>query len=740
MLDNERNIFIELQKERDKNALEGLFNVDTMLKVKHLELVSALENLKKLEIKIIQSEAGKNTLSQEISNQREKFFEEYKIIQDELISMVGKINQQDILLREKEEEMNSSIERHHREFLVKDVMIFSLQEKENQQQILIQSKEHKIVELQNQVSSLSAIIPHRDFEIELMKESKFWKLRDIYMRGKWSVKNPLKFLKKHIWSGIPTYPQIAWAMSHPLKFVKKYVKILLGNSGTKLPQVVEKIPLIFEGELGKNEISVIVHLYHVDTWIDIREKLKNIPYEYTLIVSLVKKHYTEQDIKKIKQFHPKVKIVIFENKGLDILPFLKCLQYVPRTTKYLLKIHSKKSPHMKEGDDWRNNLLENVLPSSNKIDLILHNLEYTDIGMIGGSSIGYYGRNLHSSEMPEPGLDLIYSYTKEKPTDFYWIPGTMFWVRFDLLSSIDDAFIKFIEKHQPVGYRENGTIVHGLERYFGKLVYDAGKILSMIPVDRYSKNYITCVPEKSPHPAHKDIYVFFHICCIGDYIKTTKELIDQLIFSGLYQKVNKVFFSIIGIPQDDFLQSLNSYGKFECIYSSSNLIEFEYPTLFLLQEFCMTHDVYVLYFHTKGVSDPDNTRKILWRERLVQKTILEHATCISLLNKGCDISGSGWKEHPYNDMIPVPYTIFKYSHFSGNFWWANSLYICTLPDLKTIESEVRHEYDPSIPVAFDNYRVYCEIWIGMQKDIRVGVNGDINIEYKTDVLEKGLMY
>jgi glycosyltransferase involved in cell wall biosynthesis/ubiquinone/menaquinone biosynthesis C-methylase UbiE len=277
-------------------------------------------------------------------------------------------------------------------------------------------------------------------------------------------------------------------------FVKKVFKYLFCKKvSLSIPIIESYYKPMFLGDLGEEQITVVVHLYYTGMWPDIIEKLKNIPYKYTLIISLTEGHYDQLIIKKIKKFKPNTKILIFENKGMDILPFLKSMKYIPQTTKYLLKIHTKKSLHSPEiGDKWFTNLMDHVLLDQKTVDLILHNLEYTDIGMIGGSDLFDIFRIFTGDEMPELEIKYIYNYFNEEHSSYKWISGTMFWVRYDIISKLaDETFISLVEKKQPSGYVQAGTIVHGIERYFGKLVYDTGKTLSLIPKEEYSNNFIT---------------------------------------------------------------------------------------------------------------------------------------------------------------------------------------------------------------------------------------------------------
>jgi len=470
-------------------------------------------------------------------------------------------------------------------------------------------------------------------------------------------------------------------------------------------------------------------------WEDVVLKLKNIPYSYSLIVSVVRGNYADLDIEKIKHFNKNTQFLILENKGLDILPFLKALKVVLPSTRFILKIHTKKSTHAQPhvGKAWFDGLMNRVLPDRLIVDKILHNLEYSDIGMVGGSDQGGYGGVLDSDDSVEPHIELIYNFFKTKHTNYKWIAGTIFWSRFDILQPLlNEDFLKYVERLQPPGYVENSTIVHGLERYFGKLVYDAGKIIASEPCLRYSKQYISLLPGIfDPASGKKEICVFIHVCCVNNYREITKEIFEEIISSGLYEKSKNIFISLLGSPDKIFMKWLQSFSKCIFIYENSNIDEVEYPTLGFLQEFCRKNDTYVAYFHTKGVLSSDPVVASIWRKRMIEKTITEYESCLAFLQKGFDVSGCGWKEFPHHG-VELKYDIWSHPHFSGNYWWATSDYIKSLPDIRREGLQFKKRNDIQTERGFFDYRILCEMWIGMNPIAKVGVNGDLNISYTGD--------
>jgi GR25 family glycosyltransferase involved in LPS biosynthesis len=150
---------------------------------------------------------------------------------------------------------------------------------------------------------------------------------------------------------------------------------------------------------------------------------------------------------------------------------------------------------------------------------------------------------------------------------------------------------------------------------------------------------------------------------------------------------DKIYIINIGLPIE------NIYGdKFEIINYSDNIALYENPTINFIRNFSeINANSYVLYLHTKGVRyNPNDTKENDWIDYMLYFLVEQSQLCISVLNNdyetvGCnynrdiDRTVDGWN---MNDPHSYP------SHYSGNFWWANSNYLKTLP-LLSVENPER---------------------------------------------------
>lgn len=198
------------------------------------------------------------------------------------------------------------------------------------------------------------------------------------------------------------------------------------------------------------------------------------------------------------------------------------------------------------------------------------------------------------------------------------------------------------------------------------------------------------------------INIFFHVATINNYQQVFEEIFQEISQSGLFDKIDNLFLSVVGNGELNFKKN----NKITHI-KNSELNYGEFYTLQLIEDFCKTNtDCQILYLHTKGVSTPNNECIIDWRKYMTYFNVNQHEKCLKSLktHNTCGV-----------DLVTTPTT-----HYSGNFWWANSNYIKTLPKISEITSE-------SYPRIL-SLRHNAEFWICMNKGSHDSLwNSNINV-------------
>ena len=183
-------------------------------------------------------------------------------------------------------------------------------------------------------------------------------------------------------------------------------------------------------------------------------------------------------------------------------------------------------------------------------------------------------------------------------------------------------------------------------------------------------------------------YCFIHSCNIenvGTY--RLDYLVNKLNSTKCIDVFDKIYILNIGLPIENIY-----VNKFEIINYSDNIFLYENPTINFIKNFSEKNaNSYILYIHTKGVSfHPSNTKENDWIDFMLYFLVEQNKICISILDNNYDTIGCNYSKDidrtvdGWNRDNPHRYP----SHYSGNFWWANSNYLRTLP-LLSVENPER---------------------------------------------------
>jgi hypothetical protein len=226
-------------------------------------------------------------------------------------------------------------------------------------------------------------------------------------------------------------------------------------------------------------IAIQAHVYFIDLLDDIINSINNIPVKYDLYITTTSEENKKIIEEKVKLYTKanNFEILVMDNKGRDVLPFLNQIKKVYKKYKYLCHIHSKKTnqnPNL--GNNWRKYLYKNILGNEEIISEILFNFESNDnLGIIYPDNfypITNYtiGINNDNIRLTNYLLNKIFPLHKIGKETGYFPAGNMFWARIDAIHQI---FEIDIEDDVPIERKQiDSTIIHAVERiwvYLAKL-------------------------------------------------------------------------------------------------------------------------------------------------------------------------------------------------------------------------------------------------------------------------------
>lgn len=108
---------------------------------------------------------------------------------------------------------------------------------------------------------------------------------------------------------------------------------------------------------------------------------------------------------------------------------------------------------------------------------------------------------------------------------------------------------------------------------------------------------------------------------------------------------------------------------------------FEAVTLSALREHAIACEQpeAILYAHTKGAYS-HHPANVPWRRSMTRYLVSGWRDCVKLLEDGYDTAGCHWLTREENH--DPPDFLWPYSHYAGNFWWAQAGYLRQLPPLE----------------------------------------------------------
>lgn len=238
------------------------------------------------------------------------------------------------------------------------------------------------------------------------------------------------------------------------------------------------VPRIGKAPLGHTppaKVAVCVHLFYPDLWSILRQALDNIPEPWDLWIS-VPVYACTPSLAAIAMEHPQVQFLPCPNRGRDVMPFLRLLEMgVFDRYDAVCKLHTKRSPHIQDGNRWLEQVLHALLGDAREVAATLQQFRSNRLGLVGpqallidskhrahqGGNRALLQRLVDQASLPKTAM--------ESP----FFAGTMFWFKPAALSGL--RAINLREENFPTEMAQtDGTLAHALERLIWPLVKQAG--------------------------------------------------------------------------------------------------------------------------------------------------------------------------------------------------------------------------------------------------------------------------
>ncbi len=177
-------------------------------------------------------------------------------------------------------------------------------------------------------------------------------------------------------------------------------------------------------------------------------------------------------------------VVLAPNRGRDVAPFLAALDMIltrhPARWDWVLKLHTKRSPHERDGAAWRRKLVS-ALAASAGGGPIATALRDPKAGLVCGASalMATAGDAMARNRSHCDALMARLGHAPLTDADRF-VAGTMFWARLDALAPL--ATLKLTpEAFEPELGQIDGTLAHAVERIIAALAARQGYAVVGVP-------------------------------------------------------------------------------------------------------------------------------------------------------------------------------------------------------------------------------------------------------------------
>jgi rhamnosyltransferase len=209
--------------------------------------------------------------------------------------------------------------------------------------------------------------------------------------------------------------------------------------------------------------ALVAHVYYPDLVPEILACFSRFPDGSTLIATAPEDRVSA--VTAAFSCNRQVRVVPVENRGRDIAPFLHLLNSgVLDDVDAILKIHTKRSPHLLDGDIRRKLLFAHLAGSRRRIARILSLFEERSTGVVGWHLSWRNEPVYWMSNLPRVHALCERMGTTAPPRPAFF-EGSMFWVRPAALRRLRELALDAAD-FEPEAGQTDGALHHVVERLF----------------------------------------------------------------------------------------------------------------------------------------------------------------------------------------------------------------------------------------------------------------------------------
>jgi lipopolysaccharide biosynthesis protein len=217
---------------------------------------------------------------------------------------------------------------------------------------------------------------------------------------------------------------------------------------------------------------VILHLYYEELLEAFSDLLRDAPVDCLVTIP---DSWSRESLEQLRAALPRAYVMVVENRGRDILPFIRSLKVAAELGyERFCKVHAKRSPHIGDGDGWRDRLTEALLAPQAIERARAAFTARPDLGLLAPA---FARTGLDTPDVMHNNRTSVVRLADmlglKLASDAAFPAGSMFWGRTAAFAALLTPSLDDYDFEVEMG-RIDGTTAHAVERLFGEVVVAAG--------------------------------------------------------------------------------------------------------------------------------------------------------------------------------------------------------------------------------------------------------------------------
>ena len=218
---------------------------------------------------------------------------------------------------------------------------------------------------------------------------------------------------------------------------------------------------------------VVIHAWYLEELGELLAHVRGSGLDCRLLITTAAEHRDQvQALLQAAQLDAEV--MLFANHGRDLLPFLQVANLLlDQGEDVVLKLHTKRSVHMQQGAQWRQDMLRQLLDDGHGAQAVNRFAQERTLGMLAPAGHLLAVRDYPGANDAMLARLAVRLGLRGDVLAAHFSAGSMCWLRLAALRPLLDAHLS-PGAFEPEQGQIDGTLAHALERALGAVCVDAG--------------------------------------------------------------------------------------------------------------------------------------------------------------------------------------------------------------------------------------------------------------------------